>query len=517
MKKVIIILILVLVAGISYGGYWYYTNNKAATEYTEEEVEIGDIVQTVSATGSLAALTTVQVGCQISGIVASISADFNDTVYANQLIAMIDPAIYETQVQQAKANIENAKAQKANLTAQLLNQKSSLLSADADVALQKANINKAKANYADAERNCKRIEELFQRRLVATSDRDTARSNKEALAATVDASKAQLQASLAKVGQVKAQIESAKAQLEGSEAQIKQMNMQLNIAEINLQRTKIFSPIDGVIISRNVDVGQTVAASLQAPTLFTIANDLRKMQINTSVDEADIGMVKPEQRVTFTVDAYSGREFTGKVDQVRLSPTTNQNVVTYSVMVKVENDDLSLKPGMTANVEILVNKRRNVLRIPTKAMFFKPSAAESTASKDQEISRKPDEKASVAEVASASNVSGELVRKATDSKDIENNDNADESNHKKKRRQKNGSGKDSVENDAGIWILSSGKPVLTPIKTGLSTTSVTELLSPELKPGTKIIVAENVKGSSKTLPGLTKSGTKGARRAMRGH
>ncbi|MBF0499100.1 MAG: efflux RND transporter periplasmic adaptor subunit [Candidatus Riflebacteria bacterium] len=368
------ICLLLVVTAIPLGGWFLYRRMHKPPQWKTEEIDRGEIKQAISATGSLAALTTVEVGCQISGILASVTADFNNVVKAGQQIAQIDPSTYEAQLQQSTANIENARAAERNIAAQVLNQQAILLSARADIMVQKANIRKAEVSFEDAVRNQKRTEDLFARNLVAASDRDTATSNADALAAALEAAKAQLESSKAKVSSTEAQIDATKAQLEGAAAQIRQMEAQCNVSKINLERTKIFSPIDGVVISRAVDVGQTVAASLQAPTLFTIANDLKLMQINTAVDEADIGNVKEGQPVTFTVDAYRGRTFQGTVGQVRLSPTITQNVVTYSVMVNVKNDDLSLKPGMTANVEILVESHADVLRIPTQALFFKPPA-----------------------------------------------------------------------------------------------------------------------------------------------
>jgi HlyD family secretion protein len=269
--------------------------------YRTEPVTRGDVQQTVTATGTVNPVTTVQVGTQVSGTIKTLFADFNSRVRKGQLIAQIDPAFYETQLAQAQANADRAQA-----------------------ALR------------DAERLLNQNQTLFARNLVAKNDYDAA-------VTTYDSAKAQL-----------AQAKAA-----------------LQAAETNLSYTKIFSPVDGIVISRNVDVGQTVAASFQTPTLFTIAQDLTKMQIDTNVAESDIGAVKVGQDVEFTVDAYPDTTFKGKVWQKRQAPITVQNVVTYDTVIQVNNGDLRLMPGMTANVSIIITTKRNVLRITNAALRFR--------------------------------------------------------------------------------------------------------------------------------------------------
>lgn len=378
MKKGCFLIVLLLLALGAAGGYYWYQKTRQPPEYVTETVDTGEIRQVISATGSLAALTTVEVGCQISGIVASVSADFNDRVTENQQIAQIDPSTYEASVRQATANYENAQASEKNLLAQIENYKASLISAQAEERVNQATVKKGEVAFADAERTLRRTRELLDRKLISQADLDTSESARDSTKATVEGAKAQVDVSRARQKVVLAQIDAGHAQLQGARSQIKQTQAQLSTAQLNLEKTRIFSPIDGVIIDRTVDVGQTVAASFQAPKLFTIAKDLREMQINVSVDEADIGQVKEGQTVTFSVDAYRGRTFQGVVRQVRLSPTVTQNVVNYSVMVDVKNEDFSLKPGMTANAEILVDSREKVTRIPTRALFFKPSKTASS-------------------------------------------------------------------------------------------------------------------------------------------
>ena len=371
MKKLLLIGIPIILVIVVIGAKFYSDAESKTGGWLTDIVSRGNIKTSISASGSLAALTTVEVGSQISGNILKLYANFNDKVKAGQLLAQLDPSTYQAQVQQATANLENAKASMKNNVAQIKNLQASKLNSDAEYKVQKANLSKAKVALADAERNMKRIKALFKRKLVSNSELDSAQTALDSSYAALEGSKAQLAASKARQLSILAQIEAAIASKEGSEAKIKQMEAQLKIANINLSRTKIFSPIDGVVISREVDEGQTVAASLQAPKLFIIAQDMKKMQIETAVDEADIGMVKEGQRVSFTVDAFKNKKFHGKVQQVRLFPEENSNVVTYAVMVNVKNPELLLKPGMTANVEILVGNRKDVLRIPNKAMYFK--------------------------------------------------------------------------------------------------------------------------------------------------
>ncbi|MFZ2961432.1 MAG: efflux RND transporter periplasmic adaptor subunit [Candidatus Ozemobacteraceae bacterium] len=374
MKFVCAVLILLLSASAVYGGWGYYKKKYGPQGWVTEQIDRGDIQQKVSATGSLAALETVDVGCQISGIVSSISVDFNSLVKAGQLIAVIDPSVYEAQVHQAKANLENADATVRIYSSQLDNLNAMLLSAQSDLRASESNVKKSELALEDASRNYGRVSELHSKKLVSISDLDSASTANQSQKVGLEGSKATVDSARTKIDSIRAQIQSARAQFDGAQAQVKLQQAMLEIAEINLSRTKIFSPINGIVISRAVDAGQTVAASLQAPKLFSIANDLRKMRIETAVDEADIGKVKEGQPVTFTVDAFKGRTFEGKVGQVRLAPVTSKNVVTYSTMVDVENNDLMLKPGMTANVEILVETRSNVLRVPTHAFYFRPSS-----------------------------------------------------------------------------------------------------------------------------------------------
>ena len=301
LKWVIVFFAIILVAA---AGVWYFNRGSTdAPQYQSTVVTRGDIVQVVSATGTLNPVTNITVGSQISGIIQKLNADWNTPVKANQVVAQLDPATYQANVLSAQGDLANAKA---------------------NLELQQVEAN--------------RSSELFTNKLISGSDYDTAIAN----------------------------LHQAAAQVQIKEAA-------LTNATVNLARCTIYSPVDGTVISRNVDVGQTVAASLSAPTLFVIANDLTKMQIDANVSEADIGTVVEGQDVTFTVDAFPDGKFLGKVTQIRNSPTTVQNVVTYDTVIGVNNPDLKLRPGMTANASIITAQRSSVLKIPNAAFRFRPA------------------------------------------------------------------------------------------------------------------------------------------------
>ncbi|MDH5767940.1 MAG: efflux RND transporter periplasmic adaptor subunit [Nitrospirota bacterium] len=314
-KKILIGIVIVIILGIT--AFVIFSNKGSEIKFKTEKVERGDIQATVTATGTVNAVTTVLVGTQVSGTIKQIYVDFNSPVKQGQLIAQIDPATFQAQVDQAKANFLSAKA----------------------------NLEKAEASLLDTKRTMERNRELFSKNLIARSDLDTSETNYDA----------------------------AKAQVSAAKAQIAQTEAALKFAETNLAYTRILSPVHGIVVSRNVDVGQTVAASFQTPTLFNIAQDLTKMQIDTNVAEADVGKVKEGQDVEFSVDAYPDHTFNGRVSQVRNAPITVQNVVTYDVVIYVDNPEFKLKPGMTANVSIIISSKKDVLKIPNATLRFKPS------------------------------------------------------------------------------------------------------------------------------------------------
>ncbi len=385
-------------------GWWRMRQAKAngKLEFETVRVDRGKIVAKVTASGSLSALVTVQVGSQVSGRIAALYADFNSKVKKGELIAKIDPQLFEANVAQARANY---------------------------VAAQ-GNLAKAKAQALDAERQYKRSVKLADRKLIAVADLDTAQ-------ATADAAKAGVDAAAGTVEQAKAQLHSS---------------------EVNLAYTNIISPTDGVVISRNVDVGQTVAASLQAPTLFLIAEDLRKMQVDTSVAEADIGQLRTGMPATFTVDAYPTETFVGTVRQIRNAPQTVQNVVTYDAVIDVDNSALKLKPGMTANCTFVYAEDDNALRVPNAALRFRPPAELLASLTPRGTAGGPAARGKGAAGAQAPGTAGEAPARA-------------------------GGGADRKT----VWVLRAGKPARVAIRTGVTDGIRSALVEGDLSEGDAVI------------------------------
>lgn len=389
MKKLLLlipVLVLVILFFLFFRG-----KKKSEAQYLTAEVQRGDVTIMVTATGTVQAVTTVQVGSQVSGTISALYADFNDRVKKGQILAQLDPTFLKAQVDQAEADLE-----------------------------------KSIASASLAKKQAEQAESLFVKNMVSESDRDVAETNYQL----------------------------AKADVKSSQANIDRL-------KTNLEYATITSPIDGAVISRNVDVGQTVAASLQAPTLFTIAQDLTKMQVDASIDEADIGKIKDGEEVAFTVDAYPDLSFKGTVSQVRLSPQTVQNVVSYDVIIQVPNPNLLLMPGMTANVSVLVDQRLDVLKVPSGALRFHPATT-----------RKKTSSAARGE----NPMAGTLPSSDTSSA-------------------KSKSGGFRRSGQTLLWILSpQGKPEPIPVQVGISDGSFTQVISDSLKEGQEIITAEKGAG-----------------------
>ena len=422
MKKIIIAAVIIVLVGA--GVFIFLKSNTSGAKFKTTPVTRGSLRSTVTATGTMNAVTTVLVGTQVSGTIKKLYADFNSTVKKGQIIAEIDPATYQAQVDQAMAN----------------------------VLVAKANVEKARATMEDSRRTMGRNRQLFSENLIARSDLDTAAMN-------YDANNAQLAASTAQVAQTEAA---------------------LRFAETNLRYTKIVSPVDGVVVSRNVDVGQTVAASFTTPTLFTIAQDLTKMQIDTSVDEADIGKIKIGQNVEFNVDAYPENTFQGIVDQMRIAPITVQNVVTYDVVIKVDNADLRLKPGMTANVTVIVVSKDSVLKIPNAALRFRPSEKEGIATLAGGSADKTGKRPSGSPDKTGTRPSG-APNKADGHSST----------------QAGTGGSTSGQKGYAIWILDDGKLKRAQVTIGISDGSFTEITSGDVQEGQEVIV-ESLTKSTKT-------------------
>lgn len=378
------IVVLAVVAAIGAGGYFVLHNGKDEPVYKTEPASRGDIESVVTATGTANAVITVLVGTQVSGTIKTLYADFNSIVKRGQVIAQIDPTLYQAQLDQNKA---------------------SLLSA-------RANLQKAIVTQKDTERTMSRNKTLVEKGMIAQADYDSAALANDTALVQIDAAKAQV-----------AQAEAA-----------------VTTANTNLKYTSITSPVDGTVISRNIDAGQTVAASFQTPTLFNIAHDLTKMQIDSNVAEADIGRIQAGQEVDFTVDAYPETVFHGTVYEVRNAPITVQNVVTYNAVVRVDNLDLKLKPGMTANVTIKVLKKSGILRTPNSALRYAPKTAQGAVAKPS-------------------------------------------------------SGKEAKGNGGrALWVLKDAKAVRVPVTLGISDSKFTEILSGDIKDGDQLIVEEKAQG-----------------------
>ena len=322
MKRLGIILGVVAI-GLAIGGYMFFNGErKVPVRYRTAAIERGSVVSVVSATGTINPVVSVQVGTQVSGMIKSLHADFNSQVKAGDKIATIDPEPFKARRDQAAGNLEMARS----------------------------NVARSKADLAQRKRERDRVQSLVAQEFVSQNDVDVALTN----------------------------YQSAEAQLRVSEAQVKQAEAVLNAADLELKYTVIRSPVDGVVVARNVEVGQTVASSFATPNLFLIALDLTKMQVDTNVSESDIGGITEGKGAAFSVDAYPGVRFEGVIRQVRLAPINVQNVVTYNVVVAVDNKDLRLKPGMTANVSIVVAQKDQVLKVPNAALRFSPPQSERT-------------------------------------------------------------------------------------------------------------------------------------------
>jgi HlyD family secretion protein len=371
--------VLALAVALAIGAGWWFSGSNGTVNYTTAAVIRGDVTRAVTATGTVNPVLTIIVGSYVSGVIQEINCDYNTEVTKGQVCAKIDPRPYQSVVDQNSANLTQAKAQ---------------------LVKDKANFDYTQLNY---DRNAR----LAQTNAISKDTLDIAKNA----------------------------LDQARAQVGVDEAAILQRQAQLDAAQVNLGYTDIVSPVDGTVVSRNVTVGQTVAASFQTPTLFLIATDLTKMQVDTNVSESDIGGIKEQDKANFTVDAFPKRIFRGTVTQVRQSPQTVQNVVTYDVVVSVDNPDLALKPGMTAANRIVIDERLDVLRVPSQALRYSPASAGGTA-----------------------------VRRTGTSA--------------------------ATAPQAAVWVMRDGKPVRVAVTAGLDDDSFTEIVQGDVKVGDRVIIAE---------------------------
>ena len=499
---------------LSAGGFFLYgmIGQKGSNQnFRVVKLERGEISSVVTATGTINPVITVLVGSQVSGTIKALYADFNSSVKEGQVIAQIDPAIFEAQVEQGRANVLNAQANLVNAQANLRN--------------SQANLEKAEVAVLDTKRTLNRNQELVERKVVAQAVFDTAQANYDSAVAQRDSARAQ--------------VETAKAQIEGAKAQIEQAKASLKMSETNLRYATIRSPVNGIVISRNVDVGQTVAASLQAPTLFTIAKDLTQMQVDANVSEADIGRLAKGQEATFTVDAYPERTFRGKISEIRNAPITVQNVVTYDVVIQVGNKDFKLKPGMTANVSILVEHKEGILKVPNAALRYRPEIAkkEDTKKEDRKktegskpagrtplqrltegLNLTPDQQSKIETILESSRKEIQEIREKSKSEDArvriqelisQKITGLLTAEQRQKLNELNQASPSDEKRRGRVWILSSErKPISVSVLLGITDGTFSEVSDGDLKEGVEVIVED----ASKKTP--SKAATPGP--SMRG-
>jgi len=495
-------------AAVVFAGFYFFGDDTSTPQYMTARVERGNLRNTVTATGALQAVTTVQVGSQASGTISALYADFNSVVKKGQVVAQLDPSTAKAQVDQANANLQNARASLASARAAVVNAQAGVrdaqakgLAATSTVQNNQAGVSGAEANVAvlkaqqdDALSLLKQQESLLKAGVIAQRDYDvavtaykTAEARYQQAVAQLNqaklteqsASSAGIAQSAAGVEQSKAQVQQAQAQVGQAQAQVQQAQAALSVAQVNLSHTTITSPIDGVVVSRDVNVGQTVAASLSAPTLFTIANDLTQMQVIANIDQADIGLVEQAKSVKFSVDAFPGKEFDGKIEQMRLNPVNVQNVVTYNVVIDVDNPDQKLKPGMTANLTITIDERNNVLKVPNSALRFTPQDA---------------------------------TRQRTGAGAGQGQGQGQGRRQQQQQQGDNAAGGNGGENRFApasapvlpgqvrvVWVMGqNGKPERRRITVGLSDGSATEVVDGDLKEGDMVITGQQISGAART-------------------
>jgi HlyD family secretion protein len=415
----------VVAAAVAAGTYYYRSDVAAdAPALNTAEVTRGDVISTVEATGTMEAVTTVEVGTQVSGTIKTLRADFKSQVRSGQVVAELDPSLFETQVAQEQATVVRLKAE----------------------------VERMRVQAADAQVKLGRARELSHKELIARSDLDAAESAASAAAASV----------------------------KSAEAQLVQAQASLNQAQVNLSHTIIRAPIDGVVIARNVNVGQTVAASMQAPTLFIIARNLSEMRVNASIDESDIGKIQMNQPVRFRVDAYPNETFSGTVSQIRLQPVVEQNVVSYITVIDVPNPDLKLKPGMTAAVTIETARAEDVLKVPTAALRFRPTE-EIFEKLGQPVPQRPQR-------GEGNGREGGTAQRPDD-----------------------GRGQGAR---AAVWVMNQGQLKRVAVQAGISDGAQTAIVSQELSPGTRVatgITSADAPAAPTSTSPLIPAGRRGGR------
>ncbi|HKR60773.1 MAG TPA: efflux RND transporter periplasmic adaptor subunit [Pyrinomonadaceae bacterium] len=518
------------VAVVGVASFYFLGAGTSTPQYMSAKVERGNLRNTVTATGTLQAVTTVQVGSQASGTISALYADFNSVVKKGQVVAQLDPSVAKAQVDQSRANLQQARASLQQAIATVSNSRAGVsdaqakaLAARSTVQNNQAGVSGAEANVAvlkaqqdDAMSFLKQQEALVQSGVIAQRELDVAKTSYKTAEARYDQAVAQLnQAKLsqqssassgvaqsqAQLQQSQAQVQQSQAQVQQAQAQVQQAEAALQLAEVNLSHTTITSPIDGIVVSRDVNVGQTVAASLSAPTLFTIANDLTQMQIIANIDQADIGLVEQAKSVKFSVDAFPGKEFDGKIQQMRLNPQNVQNVVTYNVMIDVSNPDQKLKPGMTANLIITIDERNNVLKVPNAALRFTPQDASTRRGQGQ------------GQRTGAGSGSGQRRRQQGDGSANAGASSSDNQQENGERRFAPASAPVLEGQTRLVWVLGQdGKPQARRIKVGLTDGVSTEVVEGNLQEGETVITGQTLNSSTAQSNQTTAPGFGGAQR-----
>ena len=427
--SIAILLLIAAASGVSYA----YSQQDQSTTYITAPIERGSIATTATATGTVNPIATVDVSSQLSGRMAEVFVSFNDTVKAGQVLGRLDPETFAARAQEARAALKIAKAGVRMQRIALERAKSALASARMERNVTEENLVGLSAKLEETERQLQRKLDLTRTESVSRVDVSRTQAEREAEAADVRAMTEQINIKSEAIVMAEAEVRMAEANIENAEAVVEEKQAGLEQAELDLARTELRAPIDGVIIKRDINPGQTVAVSLEAKTLFKIANDLREMEVHGKIDEADIGRVKPGQKVSFTVDAYPNRVFAGRVLQVRMAPEVVQNVVTYTVVISAPNPERLLFPGLTANLRIVIEESADVLKVPNQALRFRP--------KEEKLAERPG----------------------------------------------NGS--------AAVWVIGEdGRPLAVPVSIGQSDNSATELQAGSLSEGQAVIVGTATPG-----------------------
>jgi HlyD family secretion protein len=563
-----LVVVVAAVAVLALAGFYFWGSSADAAPYLTAKVERGNLRNTVTATGTLQAVNTVQVGSQASGTISALYADFNSTVKKGQVIAQLDPSVAQAQVEQAKANLQQAQAQLqsaraavvqshagaavtragvSDAKARALAAASTTQNQQAGVSAAQANLGVLKAELDDAASYLKQEQTLLQSGVISSRELQTAETSYKTAEAKYNQAVAQLhmaelsaqsasvagQASAAaqveqaqaQTQQSQGQVQTAAAQVQNAEAQVQQATAALQLAEINLQHTTIASPIDGVVVSRDVNIGQTVAASLQAPTLFTIAQDLTQMQVIANIDQADIGLAEQAKSASFSVDAFPGQEFKGTIQQMRLNPQTVQNVVTYNVVIDVGNPEQKLKPGMTANLTITIDERNDVLKVPNAALRFTPQSSDVSTGSTRGGSGNGGSRRGAGQQSNGAGGNGAGAQ-AGDGAQAGNG--ASSANGGASAAGANGAAGDGASQQGArgqfasstspvlpgqlrrVWVLGAdGKPQPRRIKIGLTDGASTEVVEGDLKEGDVVITGQTINAASKSQNSNTQSAPPG--------